>query len=186
MHRESATSCSVTSRFFTMLRTKDFKYPLSSSPPSSLDITAFWSCRFTSATLISEILAFYGEHDHRMQHSSCESSRRSSSRRSARRRDRCRLPTDYANGNDVTVIRSGAFEKMDAAETSASIVPTIPRTKPMGTDRLSRNDFFASRLEYRMCPGDETRENRRNHSRCPIEGCPWSDTFLRRPCSAES
>jgi len=39
--RQDTTSCSVTSRFFTMLRTKDFKYPLSSSPPSSLDITAF-------------------------------------------------------------------------------------------------------------------------------------------------
>ena len=44
-------------------------------------------------------------------------------------------------------MRSGALENMDAAETFASSVPTIPRTKLMGTDRLSRNDFFASRLE---------------------------------------
>lgn len=83
-------------------------------------------------------------------------------------------------------MRSGALENMDAAETFASSVPTIPRTKPMGTDRLSRNDFFASRLEYRMCPAHETRENRGHRSRCPIEGCPWSGTFPRIPCSAVS
>lgn len=166
-----------------MLRTKDFKYPLSSSPPSSFVITAFWSCRFTSATLISEILAFYGEQGRRMKHSSCGSSRQSSNRRSARQRGKCHSPTNQREGNETTVIRSGALEKMDAAETLASSVPTIPRTRPMGTDRLSRNDFFASRLEYRMCPDDETRGSGRNHSRCPTGGCPSSDTFLRTLCS---
>ena len=58
-----------------------------------------------------------------------------------------------------TIIFSGSFEKMEDAESLTSNDPITPRTNPIGTERLSRRDFLASRLKYLMCPkGNKNRK----------------------------
>lgn len=49
-----------------------------------------------------------------------------------------------------------SFEKIEDADNLTSNVPTTPRTTPTGIERLSRKDFFASKLKYRMCPRANT------------------------------
>lgn len=58
-----------------------------------------------------------------------------------------------------------------------------PRTKPIGTDRLLRKDFLASKLVYLMCPRDNQLRSSTNHGKCRTGCCLWWGISPQRPCS---
>ena len=82
-----------------------------------------------------------------------------------------------------TINFRGSFRKIEDADSFTSRDPITPRTKPIGTDRLLRKDFLASKLVYLMCPRDNQLRNSTNHGKCRTGCCPWWGISPQRPCS---